>query len=55
VPTLVMVGGDSPEWMQKGCQALVRVLPDVSYRMLDGQDHAVAPDSIAPLLEEFLS
>jgi pimeloyl-ACP methyl ester carboxylesterase len=55
VPTLVMVGGDSPEWMHRGCQALVRVLPDVSYRRLAGQDHAVAPESIAPVLEEFLS
>lgn len=55
VPTLVMVGDDSPEWMQKGCQALVRVLPDVSYRTLAGQDHAVAPEAVAPVLEEFFS
>jgi hypothetical protein len=55
VPTLVMDGGNSPEWMRNGCQALVRVLPDVSYRTLAGQDHAVAPEAVAPALEEFLS
>jgi pimeloyl-ACP methyl ester carboxylesterase len=54
-PTLVMVGGNSPEWMQSGCQALVRVLPDVSYRRLEGQDHAVAPVAIAPVLEDFFA
>jgi pimeloyl-ACP methyl ester carboxylesterase len=54
VPTLVMDGGDSPAWARNSCRALSRVLPDVQYRTLEGQDHAAAPDAIAPELAEFL-
>jgi hypothetical protein len=50
-----MGGGNSPEWLHNACRALVVLLPDVSYRTLEGQDHAAAPDAIAPALEEFLS
>jgi pimeloyl-ACP methyl ester carboxylesterase len=55
VPTLVMVGAESPEWMHKGCRDLVRMLADVSFRMLEGQDHAVSPEALGPVLEDFLS
>jgi pimeloyl-ACP methyl ester carboxylesterase len=55
VPTLVMDGGNSPQWLHSACLGLVALLPDVSYRTLEGQDHAAAPDAIAPVLEEFLS
>jgi pimeloyl-ACP methyl ester carboxylesterase len=55
IPTLVLDGGNSPNWQHSSCRALVRLLPDVSYRTLEGQDHAVAPEAITPVLEEFLS
>jgi pimeloyl-ACP methyl ester carboxylesterase len=55
VPTLVMDGGNSPEWLHSSARALVRLLPDVCYRTLEGQDHAAAPEAIAPQLEEFLT
>jgi pimeloyl-ACP methyl ester carboxylesterase len=55
VPTLVMDGGDSPDWLHNAARALVRVLPDVQYRTLAGQDHAADPAAVAPLLEEFLA
>jgi len=55
VPTLVMDGGDSPEWLHSAARALVALLPDVSYRTLAGQDHAAPADAIAPVLEEFLA
>jgi pimeloyl-ACP methyl ester carboxylesterase len=55
VPTLVMVGGNSPEWHHATCRSLVQLLPDVSYRTLEGQDHGASPDAIAPVLEDFLS
>jgi pimeloyl-ACP methyl ester carboxylesterase len=55
IPTLVMDGGNSPEWLHNTCRALVQLLPDVCYRTLDGQDHAAAPDAVAPVLEEFLA
>jgi pimeloyl-ACP methyl ester carboxylesterase len=53
VPTLVADGGDSPAWLHNTARALVAILPDVQYRTLEGQDHAVAPDAITPLLAEF--
>jgi pimeloyl-ACP methyl ester carboxylesterase len=55
VPTLVMDGGNSPDWLHNSCRQLVGLLPDVSYRMLEGQDHGASPDAIAPVLEDFLS
>jgi pimeloyl-ACP methyl ester carboxylesterase len=55
VPTLVMDGGNSPTWTRNSSRALVRLLPDVSYRTLAGQDHNVAPEAVAPVLAEFLS
>jgi pimeloyl-ACP methyl ester carboxylesterase len=54
IPTLVMDGGNSPAWLRNACRALVQRLPDVSYRTLEGQDHAAAPEAIAPVLEQFL-
>lgn len=55
VPTLVMDGGNSPQWAHSACRALVALLPDVTYRTLDGQDHAAAPEAIVPVLEEYLA
>ncbi len=55
IPTLVMVGGNSPDWLQNTCHALVQLLPDVCYRAIDGQDHAASPEAVAPVLEEFLA
>ena len=54
-PTLVMDGGNSPEWARNACRALVQLLPDVCYRTLEGQDHGAAPEALAPVLEEFLA
>jgi pimeloyl-ACP methyl ester carboxylesterase len=54
VPALVMDGGNSPTWARTACRTLTRILPDVQYRTLEGQDHAASPEAIAPVLEEFL-
>jgi pimeloyl-ACP methyl ester carboxylesterase len=55
VPTLVMSGGNSPEWLANTARALVSLLPDVSYRTLEGQDHAASPEAVAPVLAEFMA
>jgi pimeloyl-ACP methyl ester carboxylesterase len=55
IPTLVMDGGNSPAWARNACRALVELLPDVSYRTLEGQDHGASPESVAPVLEDFLA
>jgi pimeloyl-ACP methyl ester carboxylesterase len=53
VPTLVMDGGKSPQWMRHGNRALARVLPNGHYRTLDGQTHMLKPKAHAPALVEF--
>src|ERR687884_51221 len=55
VPTLVMDGGESPAWQRTAVQALVDVLPHAQHRTLEGQTHGVAPDALAPVLEEFFA
>jgi pimeloyl-ACP methyl ester carboxylesterase len=49
-PVLVVTGGESPPFFHAGAQALVALLPEAEHRILDGQDHAVAPAAIAPLM-----
>ena len=53
VPTLVMNGGKSPQWMRHGMRALALVLPNAQYRTLDGQTHMLKPKAHAPTLVEF--
>ena len=55
VPTLVMDGGATPAWARNAAQALANALPDVRRRTLEGQDHNVAPEALAPVLEEFFA
>jgi hypothetical protein len=55
VPALVMDGSESPQWLHSSARALVALLPDVSYRTLQGQDHAAAPEAIATVLADFLA
>lgn len=52
-PTLVITGGNSDMFFHTGAKALVDALPDAQHRVLEGQDHAVAPTALAPLLVEF--
>lgn len=53
VPTLVMDGGKSPAWMRNATRALAQVVPNATYRTLDGQTHMVKPKALAPPLIEF--
>lgn len=55
VPTLVMDGGKSPQWMRHGNRALALVLPNAQYRTLDGQAHLLRPTAHAPTLLEFFT
>jgi pimeloyl-ACP methyl ester carboxylesterase len=55
VPTLVMAGGASWDWMRLTAQTLARAIPDAEYRILEGQQHNVAPEAMAPALEEFFA
>lgn len=52
-PTLVIVGGDSEPFFHNGTQALVDALPQAQHHILAGQNHAVDPAVLAPVLIEF--
>ena len=52
MPTLVAVGGKSPEWMRNAMRELADVL-DAEHRTLEGQTHIVKPEALAPVLVDF--
>lgn len=51
--TLVLDGGASPDWMHQSADALAKAIPGAKRRTLEGQEHNVAPDVMAPALAEF--
>ena len=51
-PTLVIDGGETP-WLSHAAEAVADALPNAQRRTLKGQPHNVAPEAIAPVLEEF--
>jgi pimeloyl-ACP methyl ester carboxylesterase len=55
MPALAMDGSKSPPWMRNGMRALASVLPNATFRTLDGQDHRVEAPAIAPVLAEFFA
>jgi hypothetical protein len=52
-PTLVITGGNSEAFFHDSARALVDDLPRAEHRILEGQDHAVAPVALTPILVEF--
>lgn len=55
MPTLVIVGGESPVFFWHGTQALVDILLNAQRRTLPGQTHEVAAAALAPMLIEFFA
>jgi pimeloyl-ACP methyl ester carboxylesterase len=55
VPTLVIDSTGSPEWLRRTAQAVADVLPNAHQRTLEGQFHDVAPEVLAPALQEFFA
>jgi hypothetical protein len=55
MPTLVLVGGASPQFLQASAQELKEAFPNAQIRSLQGQTHDVQPEALAPVLKEFLS
>jgi pimeloyl-ACP methyl ester carboxylesterase len=53
-PTLVIAGGDSPEWMQRAAGKVAETLPTGELRTLPGQTHQFDPAVLAPAMLEFL-
>jgi len=54
-PTLVLDGGASPAWMREMARRVANALPGGQHRRLEGQTHDVAPEALAPALEEFFA
>ncbi|MFG1965047.1 alpha/beta fold hydrolase [Nonomuraea sp. NPDC049028] len=54
-PVLVLTGGDSPRWMAEAGRAVAETVPRTVHRILEGQTHNVAPESLAPELLEFFT
>lgn len=53
IPTLVMDGGASEDWIRNGSRQPAQRLPYSRYITLEGQDHGPADDVLAPMLVEF--
>lgn len=54
-PALVLVGGASPAWMIEVGGRISDSMPDGRRKVLDGQEHVVAPEILAPVLSEFFT
>ncbi len=52
-PALVLVGGASPAWMIETGKQISDAMPNGRHRVLEGQEHVVAPEILAPVLAEF--
>lgn len=55
IPTLIIDGGKSPQWIRNAMKSLSAVLPNARYRTLDGQTHMVVAARQAPVIKEFLA
>jgi pimeloyl-ACP methyl ester carboxylesterase len=54
IPTLVIAGSLSPEELRNAAQIVAKAIPRAQYRDLAGQSHTASPETLAPLLKEFL-
>jgi pimeloyl-ACP methyl ester carboxylesterase len=54
VPTLVLSGSRSPEAMRDAAVAAARAIPGARHQVLEGQDHNVAGEVIAPVVAAFV-
>src|SRR5918997_1966188 len=53
VPTLVLTGGADYPWMTDVGRLLAQAMPNGRHRVLEGQEHVVPPEVLAPVLSEF--
>jgi pimeloyl-ACP methyl ester carboxylesterase len=54
-PTLVIAGAASFPFLQETAKALAEALPNGKAHIIEGQEHNVAPEAIAPVLTEFFA
>jgi pimeloyl-ACP methyl ester carboxylesterase len=54
LPTLVLAGELSSGELRRAARSVAEAIPGALYRDIGGQAHTAAPESVAPLLKEFL-
>ena len=54
-PTLVIVGGASPDFFRDTGTRVAELLPDGMLTVLDGHDHGAPADVVAPVVARFLT
>jgi pimeloyl-ACP methyl ester carboxylesterase len=54
IPTLVIAGTLSSEELRRAARTTAAAIPGARFRDLEGQAHTASPESLAPLLKEFL-
>jgi pimeloyl-ACP methyl ester carboxylesterase len=55
VPAFVLTGGADYPWMTDVGRRLADVMPNGQHRVLEGQEHAVPPEVLVPVLDEFFA
>ncbi|OLT19127.1 alpha/beta hydrolase [Actinomadura sp. CNU-125] len=55
VPTLVVDGGNSNSWARESVRVLAESLPGGRRVTLEGHDHVLAPEALAPVMKEFFA
>lgn len=55
IPTLVLVGSDSPEFKHEAANGLVNAMPHAQRKILEGQATLIPPEILAPILAEFFA
>ena len=53
LPVLVLGGGTSPDWFHRTVRETAAVIPGAKLVMMEGYDHGVPPEVIAPVLTDF--
>ena len=53
VPTLVLAGSKSPDSLRQAAAQVAATIPGARHEILDGQDHNVAGDALAPAVAAF--
>jgi pimeloyl-ACP methyl ester carboxylesterase len=54
IPTLVIAGGESPDFFRDTAARIAALLPDANHAVLAGQDHGAPADAVVPVVAEFL-
>jgi pimeloyl-ACP methyl ester carboxylesterase len=55
IPTLVLDGGASPDWIRNAARTLAGIIPGAEHKTLAGQAHGPADDILVPILKAFFA